>query len=135
MKKKQSIQALLALFLIFLSLTKSAADESDCVDAWEADLSDPTVELCPVKTEDNEPCQFPFTDSGVTYRTCTINGANNPERLPRCKIASGNWAVCILPTNAVVSGVTTRKAGPSYINGASLAGGTLVWITGKSKIF
>ena len=42
-----------------------------------------------------------------------------------------------VPTDAVVTKVTTRKNGNPYINGASLNGGTLVWITGKSikKLF
>ena len=35
-----------------------------------------------------------------------------------------------VPTDAVIFGVTTRKAGSFRVNGASIMGGTLVWITG-----
>ena len=38
----------------------------------------------------------------------------------------------IVPTDAVVSYVTTRKSGSSSQNGASLNGETLVWIYGYS---
>ena len=39
-----------------------------------------------------------------------------------------------VPTNAIVTYVTTRKNGNSYTNGGSLMGGTLLWIFGKSKV-
>lgn len=134
MKKKQIIRGILGVLIILLCLTNTTNAADQCVDAWEADLTDLTLNLCPVKTSSSEPCQFPFVDSGVTYRTCTVNGANNPDLLPRCKTASGAWAVCLVPTDAVVFGVTTRKGGSFSVNGASLEGGTLLWITGKSRL-
>jgi len=134
MKKKETIRGILGVLIILLCLAKTTDAADQCVDAWEADLTDLTLDLCPVKTTSSEPCQFPFVDSGVTYRTCTVNGANNPDLLPRCKTASGAWAVCLVPTDAVVYGVTTRKGGSFSVNGASLEGGTLLWITGKSRL-
>jgi hypothetical protein len=47
-------------------------------------------------------------------------------------IFNKNQTFIKVPTNAVVTKVTTRKNGSPYINGASLNGGTLIWITGKS---
>ncbi len=32
--------------------------------------------------------------------------------------------------DAVIDQVTTRKGGPYYINGVSLNGGTMLWISG-----
>jgi len=37
---------------------------------------------------------------------------------------------CKVPTDAVIFGVTSRKAGATSVNGASTMGGTLLWITG-----
>jgi hypothetical protein len=48
--------------------------------------------------------------------------------------SNSTWGVCQVPTNAIVTYVTTRKNGNSYTNGGSVKGGTLVWIYGKSKL-
>ena len=41
----------------------------------------------------------------------------------------------IVPLNSAFTQVTTRKGGPYYVNGASLNGGTLIWISGFSNFF
>jgi hypothetical protein len=40
----------------------------------------------------------------------------------------------IVPTDAVINYVTTRKAGNSNQNSASTNGGTLIWIYGYSEL-
>lgn len=54
--------------------------------------------------------------------------------LPQCLTSSGVWSACIVPNTAAVSYVTTRKSGTSSVNGASLNGGTMVWISGYSNV-
>jgi hypothetical protein len=39
----------------------------------------------------------------------------------------------LVPNDAIITKVTTRKNGYTWENGASLNGGTLLWITGKSN--
>ena len=100
---------------------------------------------------------FPFTYNNQTYYNCIITGPSNPTYSPQCLVDSNTWSICSgiylfllfyiysiyiiikikVPTDAVVNFVTTRKDGWSGQNGASLNGGTLVWIFGYSmfKIF
>ncbi len=108
-----------------------------CTDMWTTDFSQQSPDVCPVKAYATDPdqatatCQLPFDgDDGVTYQACTVNAPNNPQRLPKCKTSSGVWMFCKVPTDAVIFGVTSRKAGATSVNGASTMGGTLLWITG-----
>ncbi|CAF0756351.1 unnamed protein product [Brachionus calyciflorus] len=115
---------------IFLSLLKSSLQQT-CVNTWEADLGNPNIILCPVATASGEFCAFPFNFNGAEYKTCQINNPGNTEKIPQCFTPSRTWSNCILPTNAVITSVTTRKNGGASTNGVSLNGGTLIWITGR----
>lgn len=85
--------------------------------------------LLKVMTDTNSYCNFPFMWNGQNYYTCVIG--NNPNKLPQCLTSEKKWANCTVPTDATISQVTTRKNGYSWQNGASLMGGTLVWISGR----
>jgi hypothetical protein len=103
-------------------------------------------------TESGENCQFPFSYNNDQYSHCIL--INN---YPQCLVSSGVWSKCIgnnfnkwiknikcislisyfwneVPTDAIVTQVTTRKAAGWWINGASMNGGTLIWISGDSNI-
>ena len=82
-----------------------------------------------VPTDGPNKCAFPFTHNGNSYSHCVIDSplANS---VPACKDQSGEWHKCIVPTDAVIYGVTTRKSDSYSVNGASYRGGTLVWISG-----
>jgi hypothetical protein len=77
---------------------------------------------------------FPFTHNNNKYYNCIIFGPGNTQYLPQCLTNLNKWSFCIVPTDAVISYVTTRKNGNANQNGASLNGQTLVWIYGLSKI-
>ena len=64
-----------------------------------------------------------------TMPRCVIDSPL-PNNIPACQDSSGQWRKCIVPTDAVINGVTTRKSGAFTDNGASYMGGTLVWISG-----
>ena len=102
-----------------------------------------------VQTESGAPCSFPFVYYNQSYYNCIINGPNNPFNKPQCLTINNIWSFCQgnnfnlshvcnkcllyynkVPTDAVITYVTTRKAGNYYQNGASLNGETLVWIYG-----
>ncbi len=53
--------------------------------------------------------------------------------MPQCLTTANTWSFCQVPTDAVITYVTTRKAGTINQNGASLNGETLVWIYGYSE--
>ena len=97
-------------------------------------------------------CIFPFTYGNISYTRCTLDGPNNPSQLPQCLVGPNTWSFCqgillsnyhfidlliiinfLVPTNAIINYVTTRKSGSSSQNGASVNGDTLVWIYGQSK--
>lgn len=40
-----------------------------------------------------------------------------------------------VPNNAVITSITTMKGGAWWSNGASLNGGTMLWVNGQSKQF
>jgi len=58
---------------------------------------------------------------------------NSINNLPQCLTVSNKWANCSVPTDASITQVTTQKGADWSINGASLNGGTMLWITGNSK--
>lgn len=86
-------------------------------------------------TLSGELCTFPFVNNSLNYYSCIIGGPNNSAKLPQCMTPSGIWSVCQVPTNATISYVTTRKGTNPSINGASINGGTLLWIAGYRKMF
>jgi hypothetical protein len=47
-----------------------------------------------VSTSSGKTCQFPFDYNGISYKTCTVQGPNNPTYLPQCMTASGGWDFC-----------------------------------------
>lgn len=122
---------------------------------WNTDLSSQqNMKICPVYTDSGEQCQFPFTYKSVQYNNCII--LNNADNYPQCLTASSKWSNClgslltlilisllnkfkqvhnIVPTDAIVTQVTTTKAGGWWNNGASLNGGTMVFISGKSNFY
>ncbi|CAF0710276.1 unnamed protein product [Brachionus calyciflorus] len=110
-------------------------DQQGCVNIWNADLNNPNINLCPVDTNTGEKCKLPFMFNGVEYKSCIINSPNNLGKLPQCLTNSDTWANCQVPTGAVVTKVTTRKNGSPSINGVSLNGGTLLWISGLRFAF
>ncbi|CAF4268242.1 unnamed protein product, partial [Adineta steineri] len=103
---------------------------------FEANSANPPT-MCPVTTTSGSTCVFPFGYNGVTYTTCTVQGPNNANYQPQCAIAidSNNnasaWSFCNVPTDAMVTYATVRKAGYYGQNGGSTQGGTLVWIYGN----
>ncbi|CAF0999129.1 unnamed protein product [Brachionus calyciflorus] len=105
--------------------------QQSCVNTWEADLANPNLNLCPVLTASGEECSFPFIFNKIEYRTCQINNFGNTDKIPQCYTSSKIWSNCILPTNAVITTVTTRKSGSTSTNTVSLNGGTLIWIIGR----
>lgn len=82
-------------------------------------------------TTTDEICQFPFTHNGVNYNRCLIDYGLQKSFLPMCKIKSGAWRRCKVPTDAVIRTVTTTRNGNSY--NAGTEGGTLIYIKGISK--
>ena len=84
-----------------------------------------------VPTTTDEICQFPFRHNGVDYNRCLIDKSVQGSYLPMCKIKSGAWRRCQVPTNAIITKVTTSRKGNSY--NAGTEGGTLVYISGLSN--
>ncbi|CAF0814130.1 unnamed protein product, partial [Brachionus calyciflorus] len=76
-------------------------------------------------------CQFPFVYNGIEYKNCITNNPNNTEYLPMCLTSTNVWEECVVPTNAIVTYVTTRKNGGNWINSLSKNGGTMIWIYGR----
>ncbi|CAF0745209.1 unnamed protein product [Adineta steineri] len=126
--------------VILLSLTAELTNSQTCSYMWdpvfEANSANPPT-MCPVTTTSGSTCVFPFGYNGVTYTTCTVQGPNNANYQPQCAIAidSNNnasaWSFCNVPTDAMVTYATVRKAGYYGQNGGSTQGGTLVWIYGN----
>ena len=40
-------------------------------------------------------CLPSFSWTGQEYKTCTINGPNNPDYLPQCMVNSTTWGFCV----------------------------------------
>ncbi len=39
-------------------------------------------------------CKFPFTYKNQVYKTCTIGGPNNLQKMPQCMIDANTWDFC-----------------------------------------
>ncbi|CAF3954248.1 unnamed protein product [Rotaria sp. Silwood2] len=130
---------ILFVIMFWLMMTKSMNSQT-CSYMWDPIFESNSVNLpamCPVDTVSGSSCVFPFKYGGITYTTCTINGPNNNNYQPQCAIAvnSNNtallWSFCIVPTDAVIYYVTTRKGGSSNVKDGSIQGGTMIWIYGN----
>ena len=65
MKKKSSVehffQKMRFLSLVWLFATGIALSQAqDCINMWDADPHDITLNICPVVTTEMEQCEFPF---------------------------------------------------------------------------
>ena len=72
------------------------------------------IHLCKVKTSSGKLCQFPFTYSGSSYSTCIVNGPNNPNNLPQCITANGQWDWC--QGKNLLSYFNSHKVSLNYID-------------------
>jgi hypothetical protein len=48
-----------------------------------------------VFTNIGRPCLQVYSWYNQQYKTCIINGPNNPDNLPQCKVDDQTWAFCI----------------------------------------
>ena len=86
-----------------------------------------------VKTESGDDCKFPFNYDDTDYYACIVGGPNNPDNLPQCITTQDKWSFCKVPNSAAVTGISARKGGFNTFSTASMNGGALLWIFGKSK--
>jgi len=133
-------KSMIVTVLFVLLIIEISVDAQTCVPMWdpifETNPTNPPT-MCDVATTNGTTCRFPFNYGGVTYKTCTIQGPNNSNRVPRCAITINlnrtavDWSDCIVPTDASVTYATVRKDGYTSQNGGSTQGGTMLWIYGQ----
>ena len=90
MRKKE----FLILVLAVLIRLRGVMSSTDCVNVWDADLTDSSAQICPVMTDSGQNCQLPFTYNGIEYNSCIIAGPNNPDSLPQCMTTTQTWSFC-----------------------------------------